>query len=188
MKNIPLDSTVKIFGIGFHKTATKSLGQALQLLEFSVCGPVGVRNPNIRERVWDIVEPMLEQYDAFQDNPWPLLYRDLDKRYPASKFILTLRPENEWLNSVLAHFGDECTPMRKWIYGMGSPRGNELVYLERYRQHNAEVLDYFRDRPDDLLVLRITEGDGWEKLSPFLSLPSPDVTFPFLNTKLNRID
>ncbi len=34
---------------------------------------------------------LVAQYDAFQDNPWPIIYKGLDVKYPDSKFILMLR-------------------------------------------------------------------------------------------------
>ena len=58
--------------------------------------------------------------------------------------------------------------MRKYIYGVGSPKGNEDIYLKKYTSHNAEVLEYFKNRTNDFLVMDLSNGDGWEKLCPFL--------------------
>ena len=70
--------------------------------------------------------------------------------------------------------------MRRWIYGLGTPRGNEATYLARYRRHNAEVREYFADR-NDLLVLDLERGHGWPELSAFLDAPVPEAPFPHLN-------
>ena len=43
------------------------------------------------------------------------------------------------------------------------------------------MLEYFRERPKDLLVLNVCAGEGWEKLCPFLNKERPDVPFPYLN-------
>src|SRR5215472_9937783 len=40
----------KVFGIGFHKTATTSLAKALSYLGYRVTGPNWVDNPNPAER------------------------------------------------------------------------------------------------------------------------------------------
>lgn len=174
--NIP-----KVFGIGFHKTGTKSLGAALDMLGYRVTGPFGVRNPDIRREVHEQALRLAQRFDAFQDNPWPLLYRELDQGFPGSRFILTLRPTASWIASVTRHFGTRSTPMREWIYGVGFPEGNEAVYIARYERHNDAVREYFRDRPGDLLTLQITEGEGWEKLCPFLGKPVPAAPFPQAN-------
>jgi hypothetical protein len=143
----------------------------------------GVTHRNIRERALAIACREAERFDAFQDNPWPMLYREMDERYPGSRFILTVRPSDRWIRSVVKHFGKTDEPMREWIYGpgCGHPCGNEDVYIERYERHNAQVAEYFRDRPADLLTLDITSGDGWELLCPFLGQEIPAVPFPCEN-------
>lgn len=176
----------KVFGIGFHKTATSSLAAALRELGYSVTGPNGVNNPNISREVYDLADSLVSKFDAFQDNPWPVIYRDLDQKYPNSKFILTIRSSEGWIKSVVRHFGGEVTPMREWIYGVGNPISNEDIYLSTYKRHNREVLEYFQNRPNDLLVLAITEGDGWEKLCPFLGERRPNAPFPFVNKAMDR--
>jgi len=172
----------KVFCIGFHKTGTKSLASALRILGYSVTGPNGVADPDIASNVHALTERLVKKYDAFQDNPWPILYRELDEKYPASKFILTLRPTNAWIRSQVRHFGERSTPMRTWIYGVGCPKGNEAIYIARYEKHNADVQAYFRDRPTEFLVLTLGEGNEWERLCPFLGREIPtDMPFPHRN-------
>ena len=166
----------KVFGIGFHKTGTKSLAAALTQLGYRVTGPNGVHDAAISQTALAMALELVDQYDAFQDNPWPVLFRELDERFPGSKFILTVRPTAAWIRSVVNHFGDQDTPMREWIYGVGHPKGNEDVYVRRYEDHNLDVMAYFTHRPDDLLVFRVTDGDGWAKLCTFLFSE-----FPHLN-------
>ena len=174
-------SSPKIFCIGFQKTGTSSLGRALDDLGYSVCGAVGLNEPELDDtRVDEITRRHLPQFDAFQDNPWPILYRELDKRYPGSKFILTVRDTESWLRSASRHFGTTHHPMQQWIYGVGYPVGNEQIFIERYESHNREVVDYFRDRSGDLLVLDLTT-DGWPELSRFLGKPVREGVFPHAN-------
>src|SRR6266550_8959585 len=126
----------KVFGVGFHKTGTTSLAQALSYLGYRVTGPNGVNNPYIGKDVLAITLDLANRFDAFQDNPWPIVFKELDEQFPHSKFILTVRPTEEWIRSVVSHFKDDDTPMRKWIYGVGCPKGNEEIYIERYERHN----------------------------------------------------
>lgn len=177
----------KIFGLGFQKTGTKSLGAALDILGYRVCGPVGAKDLDIAKNVRPLIHSLVPLYDAFQDNPWPLFYEDLDRRYPGSRFIFTVRSPDAWIDSIVAHFGDHDTPMRHYIYGVGHPKGNERVFLERYRRHNDEVRHYFRNRSEDILTMDITRGDGWGPLCDFLGLRRPGVEFPKLNVKGNGL-
>jgi hypothetical protein len=178
--------TTKIFCIGFHKTGTTSLAVALKTLGYRVTGPNGVTDPNIGKNAIAMACELVKKYDAFQDNPWPVIYKELDVKFPDSKFILMLRSPESWIKSQVRHFGRWETPMRKWIYGVGCPEGNEDIYVKRFEDHNKEVINFFRDRPQDLLVLDLAKGDGWEKLCPFLGVDIPNISFPHANKASDR--
>jgi hypothetical protein len=176
----------KVFCIGFHKTGTKSLAVALRTLGYRVTGPNGVRDPDIGKNVYAMAFDLAEHFDAFQDNPWPIIYKELDEKYPGSKFVLSLRNSDSWIKSQVRHFGISETPMRKWIYGVGCPQGNEKIYVRRFEAHNEDVLDYFKRRPNDLLVMNLATGDGWEKLCPFLDKIALGLPFPHANRAEDR--
>ena len=171
----------KIFCIGFQKTATSSMGRALEALGYRVCGAVGLKEPRLEDNIRRIAFDIVPSYDAFQDNPWPILFRELDRQWPNSRFILTTRDENNWIRSVVRHFDSQPHAMQQWIYGVGYPKGNEPIFIERYRKHNSDVADYFRDRPKDLLVLDIEENELWKPICDFLSLDVPRTEFPHAN-------
>jgi hypothetical protein len=173
---------MKVFGIGFHKTGTTSLGAALQCLGYRVHGGVTSDQVSSRAEAKQKIKELSPHYDAFQDMPWPILYEWLDKEYRNSKFVLTVRPKKEWINSVCKHFGNRFIKRHKWIYGKGDPIGNQKKYLKKYENHNKEVVDYFEGRiGDDLLIMEITSGDGWDKLCPFLGDSVPFAPFPKSN-------
>jgi hypothetical protein len=151
-----------------------------------VTGTFGIDDPDIGSVVVERAIATATAFDAFQDNPWPLVYREMDSAFPGSKFVLTVRETNDWYESVARHFGGQSTAMRQWIYGVGDPIGNEGIYRDRYERHNREVGEYFAQRPEDLLVLRVTEGDGWEAICSFLGLPEPSEPFPHVNARGER--
>jgi hypothetical protein len=181
-----MDARAKVFGIGFQKTATSSLAAALYILGYNVTGFFGAHDPDIGEKVYDMAYDLADRFDAAQDTPWPVLYRELDQKYPGSKFILTVRPVDRWINSVVKHFKNQYIPAHEWIYGVRTARGNEDAYIHRYEEHNREVQVYFADRPGDLLVMDITQGDGWEKLCPFVGQEIPLLDFPAQNGAAER--
>ena len=57
-----------------------------------------------------------------------------------------------------------------------------------YARFVAGVEEYFKDRPQDLLIIDVTAGEGWEKLCPFLGSPVPDVPFPKANVMCKAVD
>jgi hypothetical protein len=118
-----------------------------------------------------------------------MLFRELDIAYPGSKFILTIRDEWKWLTSVRNHFNPERNKYRaQWDHDPFSNRVHQLLYgrhdfdpttfIRRYRVHNAEVRSYFKDRPQDLLVMDMDKGHGWAELCGFLGKPIPTETYP----------
>lgn len=159
---------------------------ALDSLGYRVTGPNGVNDPNIAENVYSMAYELIAEYDAFQDNPWPVIYKEIDSKFPGSKFIFTSRDSGSWIQSQINHFGSSKTPMREWIYGVGCPVGNEDTYLERFQKHESDVLEYFKNRPNDLLVLDIIAGEGWSKLCPYLGRGTPNVPFPHINKATDR--
>lgn len=169
----------KIFCIGFQKTGTTSLGKALEMLGYDVCGPIGVTDPRIGEKALEWAAERIPAYDAFQDNPWPLLYKELDAMWPGSKFILTTRNPRSWIRSMRKYFGDYEAPAEVWIYGDHcTPLKAPRRCLQRYKRHNREVRDYFKDRPDDFIEIDFSKGHGWEELCGFLDRQVPDKPFP----------
>lgn len=174
---------MKIFCIGFQKTGTTSLGKALELLGYRVCNPdVLVIDPRIQDKALKYAIEKIPHFDAFQDNPWPLLYKELDQIYPGSKFILTVRRPRSWLKSMKQYFGNYEAAAESWIYGEGiTPRRNPHKCMRIYKRHNEAVQDYFKDRPQDLLVFDLSKGSQWEQLCGFLGVPVPSVPFPRSN-------
>jgi hypothetical protein len=189
----------RIFGVGYPKTGTVSLHEAFGLLGFESWH---WSSAHVAKSIWQQMNTggrseSLEAYEALTDLPIPLLYEKLDKAYPGSKFILTLRSEGNWLESVRRHFLPEYNPWRSgWDEDPFSNRVHYLTYgrtdfdpevfLSRYREHNAAVQEYFRWRPESLLILHLDRGDGWGKLCPFLGLPAPKAPFPRKN-KTNEL-
>ncbi len=124
------------------------------------------------------------RFDSFEDWPFPLIYREIDERYPNSKFILTVRKDKlTWLESLKKH-SLRTRPLRhsrELAFGFHYPFGHEREHIDIYENHNAEVVEYFRARPRDLLVLCWEKGDGWSELCEFLGHEVPDLPLPHAN-------
>ena len=198
---------MQILGVGLSRTGTKSLTRALEILGFTAIHNdrerltailLGVDNtPDFR--VYDDV-------DAVTDLPSAYFFRELLLAYPTAKAILTVRETNSWLNSYRNHarpqklrrfsgirvrLGNALglqkqqqkwkifrykVAMRNLVYG--SVDFHEYLHREKYERHNASVKREISE--DRLLVMNILDGDGWEKLCPFLGVDIPPVHFPNL--------
>lgn len=194
----PVDpiSAHKVIVVGAHKTGTTSLASALSSLGYRVAGFVipgfdpeslrGLDRSTARCRVVDAASEMLESFDCAQDTPWWEIYAELDQRFPGSRFILTTRDPDLWLESVARHFGGDDIAHHEWIYGEGSAARSPAQYRAHYVAHNAAVRAYFSDRGDDLLVMDLVAGDGWSELCGFLDRPVPPYEFPHANSSAGR--
>jgi hypothetical protein len=180
----------KVFCIGFQKTGTSSMRDALQQLGYRVTGVFGRETPlaELRETFVATGLTIAERFDAVEDMPWPLMFRELDAAFPGSRFILTLRDTDRWYSSIAAHFGPKGYHIQQLTYGddAATPVGHEERYKQVYEAHNAAVTDYFADRPQDLLVMRLEQGDGWDQLGAFLGEPVPGGPFVMTNTSRQR--
>ncbi len=173
----------RIFCIGFQKTGTCSMRDALTRLGYLVLGHKDEFHQAILDRDIEPIDRVVERMGAVQDNPWPILFRVLDARYPGSRFILTVRDEDRWYASILNHFGVFGEHLMKLTYGKRNPAGNEALYRARFRAHNDEVRAYFRDRPDDFLEMNLSAGDGWPELCGFLDVDVVEGAFPRVNER-----
>ncbi len=186
----------RIFGIGYHRTGTTSLAKAFDILGFDSF------HFNSGDKARDIYEEMsefgrsttLERYYALCDSPMPILYKQLDKAYPGSKFILTVRDHNDWLESVewlFSYKNPERWTWDRWPISnilhrvmYGRTDFEKAVMSDSYRKHNEQVVKYFSNRPHDLLVMD-TNHPSWEELAGFLDQPVPPVPYPW-NGRSNK--
>jgi hypothetical protein len=181
----------RIFGIGLHKTATTSLHAALKILGYD---SAHWKNAHWAKAIWQEMTATgrsltLEKHYALGDLPIPILYKELDRAYPGSKFILTVRDEVRWLRSVQNHWSRNHNRFRMaWDNDPFSHKVHKLLYgqkgfdsvvmLQRYRQHNRDVREYFANRPEDLLTMEMDRGAGWHELCEFLGQPVPSAPYP----------
>lgn len=165
----------KIFCIGASKTGTNSIIKALKIL--------GYRSFSFYE--WPTIvkkgeKAYLEKikkssYDVFAD--WPFgdgdLYKKIDKAVPKSKFILTIRGKKSLQKSWENYFKN-------------SPRAKKRLEnikekMEEIEKRNNEIINYFKDNKSKLLIIKIIEGEGWEKLCNFIDKEIPNRPFPHKN-------
>ena len=136
-----------------------------------------------------------DNYDVYSDMPIAFFYKELDSMYPNSKFILTLRDKESWLKSCQNFF-----PRPKKTFFMdgwgkyqqihfsffGSPYFDQKKFSRSYDNHLNDVMMYFKNRKEDLLLMDIVGGDGYEKLCPFLGLKTINKKFPQKNIYKER--
>jgi hypothetical protein len=199
----------KIFCVGRNKTGTTSLEQALRGLGYQLGNQRQgelLLDDWARRDFRRIVE-LARSADAFQDLPFslPFTYQALDAAFPGSKFILTLRSNpQDWYDSVVrfhsAIVGKSVPPRADelrafgyvypgWLlkcqqlaYGVSEQMIYDRdIYMRHYVMHSLNVVDYFRFRTDQLLVLNLAEPNAMDKLCRFLDIEYTGQAMPHLN-------
>ena len=180
---------MKIFGIGLNKTGTISLHEALETMGFRSLHHGGPEVRQAVERAFAEERPLLhylDDYDAFSDIEFlSLNFPLVDRQYPGSKFVLTTRDLPTWLESRRRHVERNVARAAAGDYS-GTFLTVELVAWERqWTEHHSRVHAYFAGRPNDLLVMNIVAGDGYQQLCPFLEHPPLDQPFPWRHRSVN---
>ena len=174
----------KIFGIGLPRSATASAAMAMMGLGFKT-GYTCFDNGKF------------DSGEAFFNTPVYVDYPSLDRRYPGSKYLLTWREPSKWaasfsknLNTYLHMLRSSDNPnlstvdRRCYTQVFGKEDlSTEAFLIACYRQHRKNAEDFFRRRPQDLLILDLdAPGDPWEPLCRFLGCRQPQIPFPRLNS------
>jgi hypothetical protein len=190
----------KIFGIGLSRTGTSSLAVALGALGYrSVHWPHDcitreqlLRHYRRNNKALRLT--VVDTNDCVTDTPIASVYRELDKQYPDSRFILTLRNQPEWLDAcerfwkvVIAKVYRESDPhyvryvraVNRRVYGQFDFNRDEFSLA--YDKHVENVMSWFRAERDRLLIINICAGDKWDKVCQFVGRPVPKDQFPHFN-------
>lgn len=181
-----LPSDRRICVIGFQKSGTTSMRNALRALGYSVGAAhseinrrVDPKAPDAVDRMRKITLNLLAKRDAIQDSPAAWFFEDFDEAYPRSKFILTYRDPDSWVGSLTRHFTGTLSPVNQIMYGRETFEGAEAELRALYVAQIEKIRDYFKDRPDDFAEMDLTAGAGWLDLVTFLG---PDFLPPFPHT------
>lgn len=195
------DDKPKIFGLGLSRTGTRSLTGALQILGWDTSHyPIDEDTyTELANGQYDLT--LLKDYDGLTDITTVPYYQQFDQAYPGSKFILTVRDKESWLRSCQNHWfnrpafkqtddPDEETHLlvrqllRAAVYGCYNFVPERFSWV--YDRHVRDVMEFFKDRPEDLLIIDICSGEGFEKLAPFLDRPIPAQPFPHKGNVLTQ--
>ena len=179
---------MKVIGVGLNKTGTKTLRH--HLLNW------GFRHRSYEldafhqfqdGRIQELLDSM-EEFDSFEDWPWPLMYREIDKRFPDARFVLTTRRSADAWYKSLCKMAVRMGPLNdyeKHIYGYAMPHGNKKIHTDFYERHNEQVLAHFRNQPNRFLHLCWERGGSAEELASFLGLDDVDTTPQHLNAGMS---
>ncbi len=173
----------KVFQIGFNKSGTTTLhkffaANNIKSVQY-VNGNLALSIANNHKNGLPLLDGPFADYVAYFDMNYIYypqldigkdLFKELDKQYPGSKFILNTRDKNKWLKSRCRHIIEH-----RYSYLTHSACQNRISeeamlaqWSKDWDEHHKAVIEYFKDRPDDLLIFNI-EQDPPHKLQRFFA-------------------
>lgn len=124
-------------------------------------------------------------------------FKILDQQYPGSKFILNTRHIDNWIQSRLKHkinsiiINNQIVPISKKILYWQlytkltkTPNKDDIVELwkNQWNHHHNNVIQYFIDRPKDLLIYNIDIENNLNKfINFFQDIKFTTSTLPQMN-------
>lgn len=181
----PAPGPPKVFCIGLNKTGTTSFHQACELAGLrsfhwgareAFDGVLAAQRGGER-----LLQHVGEGFDAYSDIETLSVRFDVaDVQYPGSRFVLTVRDVDAWIDSRRRHVERNRREQAAGRYHGRNLTIDEDRWRAQWHGHVERVQSYFTGR-DDLLILDITAGEGWERFAPFLDRPIPNVPFPHGN-------
>lgn len=207
------DETVypKVLVVGMSRTGTSSMKKALEIIYSAPVYHMSViLNKPQHLKFWSDLafgrfspqsvdwKQFFRGYVAVTDLPSAYFFQSISKDFPDAKIILSLRDEQEWVNSYcrLMESGQRfrlfkfLPPLnRLWPFAEQMTRlvfGKLIVsedgidrsaILAGYLKHNENVRSFFAQEN----ILEFDVRQGWEPLCKFLNTEIPAASFPFQN-------
>lgn len=199
----------KIFCVGANKTGTTSLWREFENLGFLVGRQKKAERlmPHYISGDFDPIIDYCRTAQVFQDVPFSLpgTFVQMDRAFPNSKFILSIRDSPEqWYQSITKFhsklFGKGSLPTEDdlknsdYIWKGWAWQSHRAVFktpesepyhketlIQFYINHNQSVLDYFAQRPNDLLVINLGERGSYSRFLKFIDASSHRNDFPWEN-------
>lgn len=166
-------STEKIFIIGLPRTATTSVCLAMLEQGFKTAHNA-------------YTQDSFSQAQVLADTPIFCDYRTLDKDFPNSQFIHLTRAPELWLPSIkqllqrmlvnLQRTDGGFNPHIKRCYSeVFSPLTEDNIISDEflqdcYTRHQQGITEHFKDRPQDLLTIDVSDEESYFALLSFLNI------------------
>lgn len=115
-----------------------------------------ITNPSF-SNLWDHGEKCLNKYDAFQDMPWCIFYKELYEKFPDGKFIFLIRDSREWYESLVKHKNVGKRLRDKTFFNTDDVHKNSQTVINAYEMHNENVRSFFKGKINQPLFISVKD-------------------------------
>lgn len=200
----------KIFCIGLNKTGTTTIERVLNEFDYKL-GDQHMGELLLHDwyhKNFKSIIKFSESADAFQDIPFslPNTYMFLEQNFKNAKFILTVRDnEDQWYRSIIKFhskiwangkriptiedlkqasycYKDFAYDVNRFMFNTPeSDPYKEEILKKYYTNHNYSVKEYFRAKPEKLLMINVSKNEDYLRLCKFLGKEPKGNHFPWEN-------
>jgi hypothetical protein len=108
------------------------------------------------------------------------LQQHVDAQYPGSRFVLTVRPVDDWIESRRQHVESNVRRKAAGEYHGRFLTVDEAAWRAEWDEHTERVRAYFAGR-DDFLEIDLTSSPRWDPICALLGVAEPANPFPWVN-------
>lgn len=182
----------RIFNVSHHKCGTTSVHRALEILGFNshhCFSPDHFLQLHLQGQLAE--EPLFkEDNTAWNDLPFPLMYRGLYEAFPDGTFIFVRRDPLSWLESLRRHLirsWSIALPIHTLVYGYPIKASNfdAKVCLRVYDRICQDIIEFFHGKPNFHLIE--FEQLSWKTLCSATGKNEPEVHFPWANKGAQQV-
>ena len=164
----------KVIQIGFNRTGTSSLAKFFNINGFSVAGHARCANKilaninNNRLPLDNLSFDLAQDLEDHKNNIYIQdYYQEIDSAHPNTKFILTTRSCEKWIESRLNHNAGRY--VRRALRNHKITDVEELcnIWREDFYKYHLEVIRYFKGNPN--FYIHSLEAINTKRLIKFLS-------------------
>jgi len=190
---------MKVFILSQCKNASTSICDSVKVLT-RLKGKDWIGRSAIKEDLsfnWAFIWKYIEKYSVITDDPFPFIYKEIYNRYPDSKYILTYRDPNTWLDSFRFGFEKDWNGLfkiKQALYPFRNIQDNKDQIKEIYNDLNNDILSFFSYRNNFLhfdidLLYCLDRKEKWELMANFLEVEITETILskPFPKRRARKI-
>ena len=150
-------------------------------------------------------------FDAYEDLPFSLkgVHKEIFNIDPNAKYILTDRDARKWAKSVINFYKEHLSYLDNRLsspqiydhqyagvqsfithnytqamfdsWGITTQENLEENLVNVFHEHKKDILDFFKDKPNSLYVLDVSENTSFKRLANWLGEETNELNFPWLH-------
>jgi hypothetical protein len=172
----------KIILVGYHGTGINTTVKALEILGKKVWKKPVDPKSGLFDKSNKKLESKFAPYDVFAGLPFSNHYKNFKDIFDDKcKIILTVRDPLDWYSEILSANKSKNEHILEQVFSdMEALKKSQKKKkaIQNYMDHNMEVIDFFAEKDEDILILEYGKHNKWKRICDFLDIDIPEDKYP----------